>query len=283
MTGALDNPVGKVLSREELQKIADICVKNNIIILSDEVYDKLYYVPFTRIANLSPEVERLTLTVGSAGKNFYATGWRVGTSQSFKGFIDLIPLGLLTRPCRLASWSRRAHQVCCGGAHTDMLFITFSTAGSCSYRSAELHRPRLTISGHVNRTSGFEEAEKEGFWDACIKDMKHKQELFNSVWNELGLPYSEPEGGYFVMVNMAKVQLPAGYHFPPAFAERPRDFKLAWFLMQELGVAAIPPTEFCQDEHAHLVADWLRFAVCKPDEILEDAKERLKGLKKFIK
>jgi kynurenine aminotransferase len=35
-------------------------------------------VPFTRIANLSPEVERLTLTVGSAGKNFYATGWRVG-------------------------------------------------------------------------------------------------------------------------------------------------------------------------------------------------------------
>jgi aspartate/methionine/tyrosine aminotransferase len=46
--------------------------------LSDEVYDKLYYVPFTRIANLSPEVERITLTVGSAGKNFYATGWRVG-------------------------------------------------------------------------------------------------------------------------------------------------------------------------------------------------------------
>lgn len=35
-------------------------------------------MPFTRIANLSPEVEKLTLTVGSAGKNFYATGWRVG-------------------------------------------------------------------------------------------------------------------------------------------------------------------------------------------------------------
>ncbi|OAQ96622.1 hypothetical protein LLEC1_06932, partial [Akanthomyces lecanii] len=70
------NPVGKVFSKDELQKIADLCVKNEIIILSDEVYDKLYYVPFTRIATLSPEVERLTLTVGSAGKNFYATGWR---------------------------------------------------------------------------------------------------------------------------------------------------------------------------------------------------------------
>jgi kynurenine aminotransferase len=42
------------------------------------VYDRLYYVPFTRIATLSPEIARLTLTVGSAGKNFYATGWRVG-------------------------------------------------------------------------------------------------------------------------------------------------------------------------------------------------------------
>lgn len=74
----VDNPVGKVFSKEELQQIGDLCVKNEIIILSDEVYDRLYYVPFTRMATLSPEVANLTITVGSAGKNFYATGWRVG-------------------------------------------------------------------------------------------------------------------------------------------------------------------------------------------------------------
>lgn len=72
------NPVGKVFTKEELQQIADLCVKHNIIILSDEVYDRLYYVPFTRIATLSPEVANLTLTVGSGGKNFYCTGWRIG-------------------------------------------------------------------------------------------------------------------------------------------------------------------------------------------------------------
>ena len=72
------NPVGKVFSRDELQAIGDLCVKHNILILSDEVYDRLYYVPFTRIATLSPEIAALTLTVGSAGKLFYATGWRVG-------------------------------------------------------------------------------------------------------------------------------------------------------------------------------------------------------------
>lgn len=72
------NPVGKVFSRAELERIADLCVRHQIIILSDEVYDRLFYVPFTRVATLSPDVEKITITVGSAGKNFYATGWRVG-------------------------------------------------------------------------------------------------------------------------------------------------------------------------------------------------------------
>lgn len=113
--------------------------------------------------------------------------------------------------------------------------------------------------------------------------MKSKMSCFNAIWDELGLPYSEPEGGYFVMVNLAKVQLPEDYPFPPHVVERPRDFKLAWFLIQELGVAAIPPSEFYTDGNAHIVEDYLRFAVCKEDEVLEDAKERLRGLKKFIK
>lgn len=67
-----------MLTREELEKIGALAIKHNIIILSDEVYDRLYYVPFTRIATLSPELYERTLTVGSAGKAFYATGWRVG-------------------------------------------------------------------------------------------------------------------------------------------------------------------------------------------------------------
>lgn len=72
------NPIGKILSESELTAIADICVKHSILVLSDEVYDALYYKPFERIATLDPEINALTLTVGSAGKSFYCTGWRVG-------------------------------------------------------------------------------------------------------------------------------------------------------------------------------------------------------------
>lgn len=129
---------------------------------------------------------------------------------------------------------------------------------------------------------GFEQADKEGFWDIARNDMKGKMDRFNAIWPELGLPYSEPEGGYFVLVNMAKVKLPKDYHFPPHVAERPRDFKLSWFLIHEVGVAAIPPTEFYTDENAHTAENYIRFAVCKNDDILETAKERLRGLRQYI-
>jgi kynurenine aminotransferase len=261
------NPIGKIFSREELQAIGDLCVEHNIIILSDEVYDRLYYVPFTRVANLSPEVARLTLTVGSGGKVFYATGWRVGW---------------LIGPEHLIKYVSAAHTRIC-------------------YSSVSPLQEATAI--------GFEEADKNDFWQNSKRDMKAKMDKFNKIWDELGLPasthphqeptsptpqtpsggtltrsqYSDPEGGYFVLVNMAKVQLPSDYTFPAVVANRPRDFKLAWFLIMELGVAAIPPTEFFTPENAHIVENYLRFAVCKNDDVLETAHERLRGLKKYIK
>lgn len=235
------NPIGKVFTRSELQDIGDLCVKHNIIILSDEVYDRLYYVPFTRIATLSPEIAKLTLTVGSAGKNFYCTGWRVG---------------YLIGPEHLIKYVSAAHTRIC-------------------YSSVSPLQEATAVA--------FEQADAHGFWDEAKKEMKGKVDRFCEVFTELGLPYSDPEGGYFVLVNLSKVKLPADYVFPPHVASRPRDFQLSWFCIKELGVAAIPPTEFFTDANAHIVEDWLRFAVCKEDEVLERAKERLRGLKKYIK
>ncbi|KAL3427159.1 aminotransferase class I and II [Phlyctema vagabunda] len=234
------NPVGKVFSKEELLKIGELCVKNSIIILSDEVYDRLYYVPFTRIATLSPEIERLTLTVGSAGKNFYATGWRVGW---------------LIGPPHLIQYVAAAHTRIC-------------------YSSVSPLQEAAAV--------GFEQADANNFWETAKKDMKGKMDSFNEVWKELDLPFSNPEGGYFVLVNMKKVKLPDNYPFPEHVKNRPRDFKLCWFLIHEVGVAAIPPTEFYTDGNAHIGEDWMRFAVCKEDEVLEKAKERLRDLKKYI-
>ena len=234
------NPLGKVFSKPELQAIGALCVQHNILILSDEVYDRLYYVPFTRVATLSPEIANLTLTVGSAGKNFYATGWRVGW---------------LIGPEHLITYVSAAHTRIC-------------------YSSVSPLQEAAAV--------GFERADEVGFWDESKREMKSKMSRFCQVFDELGLPYSDPEGGYFVLANLSKIQLPKDYHFPPHVAERPRDFKLSWFCIMELGVAAIPPTEFYTTQNAYLAEDWLRFAVCKNDDVLEGAKERLRGLKKYM-
>ncbi|KAI5818119.1 pyridoxal phosphate-dependent transferase [Pyronema omphalodes] len=234
------NPIGKVFSEEELRAIGELCVKNNIIILSDEVYDRLYYRPFTRIATLSPEIEDLTLTVGSAGKNFYCTGWRVGW--------------LIGKPHLIKYVS---------AAHTRICFSSVSPL-----------QEAIAI--------GLEQADEHKFWETSKEDMLRKMARFNEVWKELGIPYTEPEGGYFVLVNLQKVKLPENMEWPESVKDRARDFKLCWFLIKELGVAAIPPTEFYTKENEKEAENYLRFAVCKEDAVLDAAKERLRGLKKFM-
>ena len=82
------NPLGKVFSETELLAIGNMCVKYGVIILSDEVYERLHYTTsFPRIAALSPEIARHTVTIGSIGKAFNATGWRVGYAIGDKDLI----------------------------------------------------------------------------------------------------------------------------------------------------------------------------------------------------
>lgn len=129
---------------------------------------------------------------------------------------------------------------------------------------------------------GLEQADLHNFYQESIVAMQRKQALFNEIWEELGLPYTVPDGGYFVLVNFSKLKLPEDYPFPDFLQDRARDFKLCWWLIKEIGVAAIPPTEFYSKENEHEAADYLRFAVCKEDEVLEAAKEKLRALKKFL-
>lgn len=66
------NPVGRVLTKDELQKIADLCLKHDLVIVSDEIHSDLLlgdqqHIP---IASLSPEIAQRTITLTSASKTF---------------------------------------------------------------------------------------------------------------------------------------------------------------------------------------------------------------------
>ena len=167
------------------------------------------------MATLSPEISAHVLTVGSVGKAFYATGWRVG---------------FLIGPEALIKYISRTHTRVC-----------YATPGPLQEAAAV----------------GYEHADSLNFWELSMKSIQGKMHNFNAIWDELGLPvrlnanlvgfptknplqYTKPQGGYFVLVNTSKIHIPEGYLFPADIQDKPRDYKLSWFLVQDIGVAAIP-------------------------------------------
>src|SRR6202453_1243090 len=107
------NPTGSMYSREELEKIAEVAVAEDILILSDEIYEKLVYdgTEHVSIASLSPEVYNLTITVNGFSKAYAMTGWRLGylgAPDSVAKAIDSIQSHSTSNPCSFAQYGALA-------------------------------------------------------------------------------------------------------------------------------------------------------------------------------
>lgn len=78
-----NNPTGSVYSKEELEQIAEIAVKYNIFVISDEIYEKLIYEgTHISIASLNEKIKNLTIVVNGMSKAYSMTGWRIGYTAS---------------------------------------------------------------------------------------------------------------------------------------------------------------------------------------------------------
>ncbi len=74
------NPTGCVYDKKELQEIAGVAVKNNILVISDEIYEKITFdgKVHTSIASLNKDIFENTIVVNGVSKSFAMTGWRIG-------------------------------------------------------------------------------------------------------------------------------------------------------------------------------------------------------------
>ena len=74
------NPTGSVYSREELHALAEVALEEDILMLSDEIYEKIIYdnTEFVSLASLNKEIYDLTITVNGFSKAYAMTGWRLG-------------------------------------------------------------------------------------------------------------------------------------------------------------------------------------------------------------
>ena len=73
------NPTGVVYDEKELKQIASICLKHNIYVLSDEVYEKIIYgKKHVSIASVNEKIKKLVIVVNGVSKSYAMTGWRIG-------------------------------------------------------------------------------------------------------------------------------------------------------------------------------------------------------------
>jgi len=92
-----NNPTGSIYSKKELEKIGAVCVKHNIMIISDEIYEKLIYdgKEHVSIATISDEVREHTVVINGVSKAYAMTGWRLGYAAG--------PTDIINRAARIQS------------------------------------------------------------------------------------------------------------------------------------------------------------------------------------
>lgn len=83
------NPTGAAYDRRTLEGIAEVALRHGLLIISDEIYEKLLYDGLTHvsIASLRPEVQARTIVVNGVSKAYSMTGWRIGYAAGPKDLI----------------------------------------------------------------------------------------------------------------------------------------------------------------------------------------------------
>lgn len=87
-----NNPTGQVYTKEELAAVADVAVKHNLYVISDEIYEKLIYGDYAHIsiASLNEKIKALTIVVNGVSKTYSMTGWRIGYTASRREIAQLM-------------------------------------------------------------------------------------------------------------------------------------------------------------------------------------------------
>lgn len=83
------NPTGMIYSKQELEALGEVCLRKGLVIISDEIYEKLLYddAAHISIASLSPELKANTIVVNGVSKPYAMTGWRIGYAAGPKEVI----------------------------------------------------------------------------------------------------------------------------------------------------------------------------------------------------
>lgn len=217
------NPTGKVFSRDELETIAAVAIRHDLIVITDEVYDRIVYPGHEHIPIATlPDMWDRTLTINSTGKTFSLTGWKIGYAVG---------------PATLQDGLRGVHQ-----------FVTFATATPFQVAMVE----------------AMSTAAERGYYEQLVIDYTRRRDLLANGLTNAGFEVMGIGGSYFLMASLQQDR----------FAS---DNDLAKWLIEEIGVASVPPSSFYQNPGSAPLL--LRFCFAKLDATLSEAATRLAGVR----
>jgi aminotransferase len=215
------NPCGKVFTRTELKIIADLAIKYDAYVITDEVYEHIIYAPneHVYIASL-PGMRERTLSCSSLSKTYSITGWR---------------LGYIIAPPEIIETARKVH-----------VFLTVGAAAPLQEAAVVgLQFP-------------------QSYYDELQNIYTKKRTLFLDGLERIGLPFTEPQGAYYVMLDIS--EFGGSYRDDLEFCEK---------LAEKVGVGAVPGSSFFREPVNHLI----RFHFAKQESTLYEALERLSSIR----
>ena len=173
-----NNPSGRVFSRADLQVIADLCLRHDLVAITDEIYEHIVYdgLGHTPIATWPGMAER-TVTISGVSKSYSVTGWRVGwavapddLSVGIRRAHDFVTVGAphplqeaavaaLALPDEYYVALRRGYQ-----ARRDLLFEAVERAGFVTWKRPQGAYYILTDAGHFMKRLGLEDDTAFAMW-----------------------------------------------------------------------------------------------------------------------
>ncbi|XP_011423087.2 kynurenine aminotransferase [Magallana gigas] len=232
------NPLGKVFTREELQEIADLCVQFDVLCFSDEVYEWLIYGErhFVRMATLNGMADR-TITMGSAGKTFSVTGWKIGWAIG---------------PAHLISAMHLFHHLAVRGTPSvlqEALAIAFETEES------RIGNP-------------------DCYFSLLSKQMEQKRNELSTYLSDAGLQPITPGGGYFIVADISSIDTEDGVN---PNSQEAYDSQFVKWAIKEKKLTLIPLSIFYSEEHRHYGDKFVRVCFAKTEDSLQKARGILKN------
>lgn len=217
------NPCGKVFTREELLVIAELAIKYDLYVITDEVYEHILYKPHEHVYMAAlPGMRERTIICSSLSKTYSITGWRIG---------------YVIAPPEITDRVKKVHDFLTIGAAAPLMeaVVVGLNFGDDYYKELQQH-------------------------------YTHMREVFCGGLRDIGLSFVEPQGAYYVMVDIREF----GY---------PDDYEFAVDLAKKVGVGAVPGSSFFKED----VHDYVRFHFAKKDETLHAALDRLADIRKKMK